>query len=138
MSFIEEIKKRAKENIKTIVLPESTDIRTLKATEQVLKEGYAKIVLIGNKNDIEEKIKKEKIEINGATIVDPNNSEKYDEYVNLLYELRKSKGMTIEKAKELAKDPVYYGMLMPGAAGSVEPALTKYLLYALGLPSHTE
>ena len=52
------------------------------------------------------------MDITGAKIVDPNNSEKYDEYVNLLYELRKNKGMTIEMAKELVKDPVYYGMLM--------------------------
>ena len=52
------------------------------------------------------------MDINGAKIVDPNNSEKYEEYVNLLYELRKHKGMTLEKARELVKDPVYYGMLM--------------------------
>lgn len=52
------------------------------------------------------------MDIKGANIVDPNNSEKYDEYVNLLYELRKEKGMTMEKAKELVKDPVHYGMLM--------------------------
>ena len=55
MSFIEEIKQRAKQDIKTIILPEAQDIRTLKATEQVLKEGYAKIILVGNKEVIEEK-----------------------------------------------------------------------------------
>ena len=55
MSFIEEIKQRAKQDIKTIILPEAQDIRTLKATEQVLKEGYAKIILVGNKEEIEEK-----------------------------------------------------------------------------------
>ena len=70
MSFIEEIKQRAKQEIKTIVLPEAQDIRTLQATEQVLKEGYAKIILVGNKKEIE------------------------------------------EKAQELVKDPVYFGMLM--------------------------
>lgn len=112
MSFIEEVKKRAKEEIKTIVLPEAEDIRVLEATEQVLKEGYAKIVLIGNEAIIEKKAKDNKIDIKGAKIVDPSTSEHYDEYTNLLYELRKHKGMTIEKAKELVKDPVYYGMLM--------------------------
>lgn len=112
MSFIEEIKQRAKQDIKTIVLPEAEDIRTLQATEQVLKEGYAKIILVGNKEKIQEKAETNKLDITGATIVDPNDSEKYDEYVNLLYELRKHKGMTIEKAKELVKDPVYFGMLM--------------------------
>lgn len=112
MSFIEEIKQRAKKNIKTIVLPEAEDLRTLKATEQVLKEGYAKIILVGNQNEIKEKAEENKINIEGANIVDPNDFEKYDEYVNTLYELRKHKGMTIEQAKELVKDPVYLGMLM--------------------------
>lgn len=112
MAFIENIKKRAKEDIKTIVLPEAEDIRILEATQQVLKEQYANIILVGNKEKIEKKAKENNINIIGAEIVDPNNSEKHDEYVNLLYELRKHKGMTIEQAKELVKDPVYYGMLM--------------------------
>jgi len=112
MQFIEEIKQRAKQEIKTIVLPEAEDIRTLQATEQVLKEKYANIILVGNKEKIEQKAKTNKIDITGAAIIDPSNSEKYNEYVNLLYELRKHKGMTIEKAKELVKDPVYFGMLM--------------------------
>lgn len=112
MSFIEEIKQRAKQEIKTIVLPEAQDIRTLQATEQVLKEGYAKIILVGDKKEIEETAKNNNIKIEGAKIVEPSNSEKYEEYVNLLFELRKHKGMTIEKAQELVKDPVYFGMLM--------------------------
>ncbi len=112
MSFINEIKQRAKEEIKTIVLPEAEDIRTLKATEQVLKEQYANIILVGKKENVEKKAKENNIDISNAKIIDPSNSEKYDEYVNTLYELRKEKGMTIEKAKELVADPVYYGMLM--------------------------
>lgn len=112
MSFIDEIKQRAKQDIKTIVLPEAEDIRILEATEQVLEEGYANIILIGNKEKIENKAKENNINIANAKIVDPEKSEKHDEYVNLLYDLRKHKGMTIEQAKELVKDPVYYGMLM--------------------------
>lgn len=112
MSFIEEIKQRAKQGIKTIVLPEAQDIRTLQATEQVLKEGYAKIILVGDKKEIEEKAEENGINITGAKIIEPSNSSKYDEYVNLLFELRKQKGMSIEKAKGLVKDPVYFGMLM--------------------------
>ena len=112
MSFIEEIKQRAKKNIKTIVLPEAEDLRTLKATEQVLKEGYAKIILVGNKKVIKEKAEENKINIEGANIVDPDEFEKHDEYVNMLYELRKHKGMTIEQAEELVKDPTHLGMLM--------------------------
>ena len=112
MSFIEEIKIRARKDIKTIVLPEALDIRILEATEQVLKENYANIVLIGNKEKIEEKAKENNLKVDGAKIVDPENSEKYEEYVDLLYELRKNKGMTKEEASKLVKDPVYYGMLM--------------------------
>lgn len=112
MAFIEEIKKRAKKDIKTIVLPEAEDIRTIEATAMILKEEYARIVLIGNAENIKQKAEENNLDIKGAKIVEPINSEKYDEYVNLLYELRKNKGMTIEKAKELVKDPVYYGMLM--------------------------
>ena len=112
MSFIEEIKQRAKNDIKTIVLPEAEDIRILKATHQVLKEKYANIVLIGNKENIEQKAENNNLDIKSARIVEPTNSEKYDKYVNLLYELRKNKGMTIEEAQKLVKDPVYFGMLM--------------------------
>ena len=112
MSFIEEIKERAKKEIKTIVLPEAEDIRILQATEQVLKEQYANIVLVGNQENIEKKVEENHLNIKGARIIDPSTSENYKKYTNLLYELRKHKGMTIEKAQELVKDPVYYGMLM--------------------------
>ena len=112
MTFIEEIKQRAKQNIKTIVLPEAEDIRILQATEIALKEKYANIVLIGDKEKILEKAKTNKVDIEGAKIIEPEKSEDYEKYVNLLYELRKAKGMTIEKAKELVLNPVYYGMLM--------------------------
>ena len=112
MSFIEEIKERAKKDIKTIVLPEAEDIRTLEATKMVLDEKYAKVILIGNKEKVLEKAKENNIDISGVEIINPIESEKYDEYVELLYNLRKHKGMTEEQAKELVKDPTYYGMLM--------------------------
>lgn len=112
MSFIDDIKARAKQDIKTICLPESQDIRVLKGAEQVLKEGYAGIILIGNKEEINELAKQNDINIEGAKIVDPKVSEKFSEYANKFYELRKAKGMTIEKAKEIMKDNVYFGMMM--------------------------
>ena len=112
MSFIETIKKRAKQEIKTIVLPEATDTRILKGAEVALKEEYADIVLVGNKEQIINIAKTNNIDIDRAKIVDPETSEDYEKYANLLYELRKHKGMTIEQAKELALDPVYFGMLM--------------------------
>lgn len=112
MAFIEEIKQRAKSDIKTIILPEAEDIRILQATEKVLKEQYANIILLGNKAKIQEEAHKNNISITGAEIIEPTRSENYKKYVELLYELRKNKGMTIEEAKELVKDPVYFGMLM--------------------------
>ena len=112
MFFIDRIKQRARKNIKTIILPEAEDIRVLEAASNVLKEKYANIILIGNKENIEKKAEENNLDIREAKIVDPINSEKYEDFVELLYELRKEKGMTIEKAKELVKDPVYYGMLM--------------------------
>lgn len=130
MQFIKNIKERAKQDLKTIILPEATDIRTLQATEQVIKEGYARIILIGNEKEILEKAEKNNINIKDATIIDPNNSEKYNEYVDLLYELRKNKGMTIEKAQELVKDPVYYGMLMLKDAESIADGLVSGAIHS--------
>ena len=112
MSFIEQIKERAKKDIKTIVLPETEDIRTLQATEKVLKEGFANIVLIGNVEKTKELANKNQISIEGAKIIDPSKSEKYDEYVNKFFELRQKKGVSIEKAKETMLNNVYFGMMM--------------------------
>lgn len=112
MNFIENIKNRAKQEIKTIVLPEAEDIRTLKATQIALKEKYANIVLVGNEEIIKQKAQENNVNIEGATIINPQTSENYEKYVQLLYELRKNKGMTIEQAKELVLNPVYFGMLM--------------------------
>ena len=125
MSFIEEIKERAKKDIKTIVLPEAEDVRTLEATRMVLDEKFAKVILIGNKEKVLEKAKENNIDITGVEIIEPVSSPKYDEYVNLLYDLRNHKGMTIEQAKELVKDPTYYGMLMLKDEGSVADGLVS-------------
>ena len=112
MSFVEDIKNRAKQEIKTIVLPEATDIRTLKATNQILKEEFCKIVLIGNKEEILNLAKENDLDVSKAEIVEPSKSDSYEEYVNAFYDLRKHKGMTIEKSGELMLDPVFFGMMM--------------------------
>ena len=112
MNFIEEIKKRASNQIKTIVLPEATDIRILEATDIIGKEGFAKIILLGNESEIISIANENKLNISKATIIEPLKSDKYDEYVEAFYELRKAKGMTIEQAKKLLQDPVYFGMMM--------------------------
>ncbi len=112
MSFIDEIKNRAKKDIKTIVLPEASDLRTIEATANVLKEGFANIVLIGNEEEIKKLAKDNNFDISNAKIINPKNSDKYDIYVEKFYKLRKEKGMTIERAKELLLDSVYFGMMM--------------------------
>ena len=110
--IIKRLKERAKKDIKTIVLPEATDIRTLEATEKICKEGFAKIILIGDENKIINLARENNLELSDAKIVNPNKSEKYNEYVNAFYELRKEKGMTLEKAKEVLKDEIYFGVMM--------------------------
>ncbi len=110
MNFLEQISLRAKSDLKTIVLPESSDIRTLKAAALVQEKGIANIVLVGNPEEIK-KLSGD-LDISKARIVDPLNSDKFDEYANAFYELRKAKGMTVEKAREIMQDSLYYGVMM--------------------------
>ena len=112
MSFIEQIKERAKTEIKTIVLPEATDPRILEAAQIVKNEGYAKVILIGNEEKVKKIANDKKINIEGTNIIDPSKSEKKGLYAKELYELRKAKGMTEEQAQQLVLDPVYFGMMM--------------------------
>ena len=111
MGFIDEIKAKAKTCKKTIVLPETEDIRTYEAAEAVLKEGTANLVLIGSEEEIAKN--KGSFDISGATIVDPATYEKTEEYIAKLVELRQKKGMTEEQARELLlTNYLYYGVMM--------------------------
>ena len=112
MSVIDEIKNRAKMDIKTIVLPEATDNRVLEAANTVLKEGFANVILVGDEKEIINIANENGFDVSKATIINPNESSKYEEYVEAFYELRKLKGVDINKAKEMMKDPVYFGMMM--------------------------
>ncbi len=105
------IKDRARQDKQTIVLPESLERRTVEAAHQILEEGIANIILIGNKTEI---IKvAEGLDLNEATFIDPNTFEKMNEYVDALVELRKNKGMTTEQAEKLLKeDPLFLGVMM--------------------------
>ena len=96
MSFIDEIKQRAKNNLKTIVLPEATDIRVLQATENILKDQFANVILVGEKDTILNISHESNINITGVKIVNPAKSDNYDKYVNDFFELRKKKGVTID------------------------------------------
>ena len=112
MTFIEEIKQRAKKDVKTIILPESEDKRVLEAAKKVTEQGFAKIILLGDEEEIKENCKKYDINLDGVEIINPLTSEKKEEYINKLYELRKNKGITLEDAEKLLKQPIYFGMMM--------------------------
>ena len=113
MAIIDAIKAKAKTNIKTIALPETEDERTYHAAAQVLKEGAAKLILIGNTDEVKAKSAELKLDLSACKIVDPANFEKIDEYVATLTELRKAKGMTEEKARELlTTDRLTFGVMM--------------------------
>lgn len=112
MSFIENIKEKAKLDMKTIVLPETNDIRILEAASKIKHEGFANIILVGNEDEINKLATENNINISNISIVDPNKSEKYNIYVQKFYELRKEKGMTLDKAEEIMKDNVFFGMMM--------------------------
>ena len=111
-TFIDKLKTRAKADKKTIVLAEGEDIRTVKAAEIAMSEGYANVILIGNEQKINDMCKAENVNIAGVPIIDPLTSDKTAFYANEFYELRKAKGMTPEKAAETLKNPLYYGCMM--------------------------
>lgn len=113
MDLLKQIIERAKANRQRIVLPEGTEERTIKAADQLIGDGVAEIILIGDKKEIARLTSELKLNnINKATILDPKDYEKKDIYTNLLFELRKAKGMTLEQAAKLAEDPLYIGCLM--------------------------
>ena len=111
MSVIDEIKNKAKANKKTIVLPETTDMRTLTAAAEVLAEGIADVILVGKKEEIEERAGD--LDISGASFVDPATTDRLSTYIESLCEARKSKGLLPEDAKEiLLSNPLFFGATM--------------------------
>ena len=128
MNLLEKIVERAKSNKQRIVLPEATEERTLRAADKVLADGLAELILIGNPDEIASLASQWKLgNIDKATIIDPENNPKSEEYASLLAELRKKKGMTIEQARELVKNPLYLGCMIiktEGADGQISGALS--------------
>lgn len=113
MELLNQIIERAKGNKQRIVLPEGTEERTLKAADKAIADGVANIILVGSPHKIKELATKNGLKhIDKATIVDPKSYEQKDTYIQLLVELRKSKGMTVEQATPLCEDPLYIGCLM--------------------------
>jgi len=106
--LIQSMVERAKLEPKTIVLPEGDDTRTLEAAERLLRDGVASLVILG---DVE-KIKQAGYNLDGARLIDPRTFSEREEYAEKLYEIRKAKGMTIEKARELIEDVMYLGVML--------------------------
>ena len=128
MNIIDQIVARAKANKQRIVLPESLEERTITAADKALADDIADIILIGNEGEIKALAAKLGLKnIDKATIIDPATSAKTEEYANLLFELRKSKGMTIEDARKKVLDPLYFGCLIiksGDADGQISGALS--------------
>lgn len=128
MALIDNIIARAKSNRQRIVLPESLEERTIKAADRSIADGLAEIILIGNREEILAKAAEYGLEhISEATIIDPATSSKTPEYTELLYQLRKNKGMTPEQAAQLVQNPLYFGCLIiksGDADGQISGALS--------------
>ena len=128
MDLLQQICDRAKSNKQRIVLPEATEERTLRAADKVLADELADLILIGNPDEIKKLAAEWGLKnIDKATLIDPENNPKSEEYAQLLAELRKKKGMTIEQARELVKNPLYLGCMIiktEGADGQISGALS--------------
>ncbi len=108
--FLDRVIDRAKMDKKTIVLAEGTEPRTIAAADMVLKQGIADLILLGNEAKIKELAKG--YDIAGAQIIDPEKSDYFEDFVTSFYEMRKAKGMTLEKARETMKSTLYFGSMM--------------------------
>lgn len=128
MDILENLIVRAKANKQRIILPEAEEERTIKAADRALADALADIILIGNPAKIQQQVEAFNLtNISKATIIDPENNPKSEEYAQLLAELRKKKGMTIEQARELVKNPLYLGCLIiknGDADGQISGALS--------------
>ena len=112
MKVTESIKQKAKSNIKRIVLPEGDEVRTVEAASILKREALVEPVLLGDRDAIREVAESIGVSLEGIETIDPVESEKFDEYSQLLFDIRKSKGLTEEQAKELVSDVMYYGIMM--------------------------
>jgi len=113
MNLLDQIKENAKKHNKRIVLPESTEERTLQAADIIISENLAQVILTGNPGEIKMLAEKLNLKnIDKATIIDPKNHAKKEEYINLMVELRKSKGLTHDEAARLVEDPLYLATIM--------------------------
>jgi len=144
MELLDQIKKKAQQLQNRIVLAEGTELRTLKAAEIIIKEKLARIILLGNQQKIEEITRKEGIDISGAEIIDPMTNCKRQQYAEMMVEIRKSKGLTIDEALKSLNNPLVFGPIMikagdadgqiAGAINATGDVLRPALQYVKTLP----
>ncbi len=142
-NLIEQIKTKAAGLKKTIVLPESNDERVLKAAEKIIKEGIAKVIVLGNEDEIRAKASELNLNLQGVRIIDPQKSEMSSDFANIFFNLRKSKGITIEEARETVKRNLYFGAMLVregmadgSVAGSASPTadVLRAAIQCVGMP----
>ena len=143
LKFLEEIKAKASNMKKTIVLPESHDERVLKAAEILTREGIAKVITIGNEEKIREDSARLSVDLQGVRIIDPVKSESTSDFANMFFNLRKHKGVSIEDAREIVKKDLYFGAMLVkegmadgSVAGSTASTgdVIKAALQCVGMP----
>lgn len=147
MELLDQIKERARNLQKRIVLAEGSEMRTLKAAELILREKLAQVILLGDPQIIIPQAKNEGVDISGAAIIDPKTNIKREQYAEMMVEIRKSKGLTIAEALELLNDPLVFGPMMikagdadgeiAGAVNSTGDVLRPALQFVKTMPGVT-
>ncbi len=142
-NLIENIKSKAAAIKKTIVLPESSDERVLKAAEIINREGIAKVILLGNEDNIRNEAQKLNLNLQGVRIIEPEKSGLSSDFANIYFNLRKNKGITIEEARETVKNNLYFGAMLVregmadgSVAGSASPTanVLRAAIQCVGMP----
>jgi phosphate acetyltransferase len=142
IALLKNLREKASQKKRTIVLPESHDERVLRAAEILTKEGIASIITLGNEEKIRAQAAELKIDLTGIRIIDPERSDKLSDFANIFYNLRKHKGITIEQARETVKRDIFFagmmvreGMAHGSVAGSVATTadVTRAAIFCVGL-----
>ena len=112
MALIDRIMEKARSNVKHIVLPEGEEQRNVQAAAKVVAQGLATLTMLGDPAKVQAVAQQTGTDLTGIEIVDPAASPKAEAYAQALYEIRKAKGMTVDEARKLVADPMYYGVMM--------------------------
>jgi len=110
--FFVKLTQRASQHPRTIVLPEGADARTIDAAATILEMGFAKLVILGDVDTLRDQLSQKGTDLSQVQLFDPKNDPKREEFAQTLYDLRKEKGMTLEKASAIVTDEIYFGTML--------------------------